>query len=249
MLPEQNPPPNSPERISIKHLFHVLLNALNLDKGIGFTLKSLLLQPASAVHEYLFHNRRRLVHPLRFLFFTTAIAAFINIKFVYSDQTFQEGFFDVKAYGQSSEIDTTEAEQINVLTQKILGGYLDFVNNYQNLLLILFVPISALTSWLFFRRKRLFLGEHLAINSYAVGFQNLLYILIAPLIVIDPAFTILYFVITPLYLLYFYLAVFKAKSFRSVLAALGTILAAYSTYVLFLAFTVVILTIYYVSLS
>ncbi len=252
MKPEENPSSNAPERISVKHIIVVLLNVFNLEKGLGFTLKGLLLQPHAVVKEYLFHDRRRLVHPLRFLLLSTAIAGFLTIQFVYTDPDLQQSFGEGWASRESQKElaegvpqahdDTAKAKA----TKRFLAGYLDFITNYQNLLLIVFVPILSFGSWLIFRQRQLFFGEHLAISSYAVGYQNLLYILIVPLMKVNSDFSILYFIITPIYLVYFYINIFKTGRFQSTLAVIGLVALTYFLYILFLLIISVTLALYYI---
>jgi len=59
--------PNIP-RITWKSLAEHILEQLNLERGLGYTIKALLLKPRPALCEYLFEDRRRMVKPLGFLF-------------------------------------------------------------------------------------------------------------------------------------------------------------------------------------
>jgi hypothetical protein len=236
-------PDNSarPERISVRHMFDVLLSAFNLDRGLGYTLKGLLIHPKKAVNEYLFEDRKRMVHPLRFLFFTTAIAAFLNLQFVMDEAEFTRGAAaGSELYEQDiaeEPFDAEKAEERNRVVQQAMKEYFRFLTDYQNLLLLIFVPIASFSTWVFFRKRKLYYGEHLAMNSYAVGFQNIIYMAIVPFMALNSSIALLYFGLTMLYLLYFYIVVFDAEGGKTVIAALG---AAFASYVLYIAVLIVI---------
>jgi hypothetical protein len=227
---------NKPERISVRHMFDALLSAFNLERGLGYTLKELLIHPKKAVSEYLFEDRKRMVHPLRFLFFTTAIAAFINLQFVMNEEDFTKGatagssMYEQEIADES--LDSAKTEERNRVVQQAMKAYFRFLTDYQNLLLLVFVPIAAFSSWLFFRKRKLYFGEHLALNSYAVGFQNLIYMATLPLLTLHSSFTLVYFGLSMLYLLYFYIVVFDTEGGQPVVAA--AIGASFTSYVLYI---------------
>ena len=236
MTDASNPQDPKPERISVRHMFEVLLSAFNLDRGLGYTLKALLIHPKKAVEEYLFEDRKRMVHPLRFLFLTTAIAAFLNIQYVMNSKDFQEGYLmgtQLYQKGEAVEGDMEleqKQEKLNAVTTALLTEFVDFLANYQNILLLLFVPVAALTSWLFFRKRKWYLGEHLALNGFALGFQNVVYIVIIPFMMVYPSITFVYFAASIAYLIYFYIVVFDRNGDPPVFAAIGTVLTSYIVY-------------------
>ena len=245
-------PDNSsrPERISVRHMFDVLLSAFNLDRGLGYTLKGLLIHPKKAVNEYLYEDRRRMVHPLRFLFFTTAIAAFLNLQFVMNEDEFAKGAAaGSELYDEDiaeEPLDAAKAEERERVVQQAMKEYFRFLTNYQNLLLLIFVPIASFCTWLFFRKRKFYYGEHLAMNSYAVGFQNLIYMAIVPFLALHSSIALLYFGLTMLYLLYFYIVIFEAEGGKAVMASLGAMLSAYFLYVVVLIGVVAALMVYVV---
>lgn len=127
-----------------------------------------------------------------------------------------------------------------------LKEYFRFLTDYQNLLLLIFVPIASFSTWLFFKKRKLYYGEHLAMNSYAVGFQNLIYMAIVPFLSLHSSVTLLYFGLTMLYLLYFYIVIFEAEGGKAVAASLGAMLSGYFLYILVIIGSLVALMFYVV---
>lgn len=211
--PEHQGPLNEPERISVRHMIQVVLSIWNLDKGLLFTLRELSLRPGKAIRDYLFGDRKRYLHPLRFLFLSAALAAFLTTQFVFTVNEFKEGLKvglnvnnpdgQVVAEGDGTVVtmdpeevdaatsDLSKAElngrKIKVSDQEVtekLGAFVaDFYIRYQNLFFLLIVPISALFSSLFFRNNKFYFGEHLAINAFIAANVNVLYIVFIPILI------------------------------------------------------------------
>ena len=59
--------PNSLKRIDGKYIATEIGSVLNLDKGILYTIKELILRPGKAVKEFILEDRKRLVKPILFL--------------------------------------------------------------------------------------------------------------------------------------------------------------------------------------
>jgi len=76
------------ERITFKSLFAFVLSVLNFEKGILFTIKQLIIRPRVVIEEYLKKDRKKLVNPIRFLVFSTALSAFLSIALISSNPEF-----------------------------------------------------------------------------------------------------------------------------------------------------------------
>ncbi len=64
------------KRITLRTIGEEILAQFNLEKGIGYTIKGLLLRPRAVMEEYLFHDRHRLMRPLPFFPFLLDVSAF-----------------------------------------------------------------------------------------------------------------------------------------------------------------------------
>lgn len=232
-------PPDKPKRITLASMGAVLLNAFNLDKGLGYTLKALLLHPGEAIREYLLEDRTRMVHPLRLLLLSTAVAGFLNVQFVLDQVSFKEGFEQgVQFEAPQNEADSAEFNE--KLQQEIFVDILfNFFTKYQNLILLLMVPLYAVMGyWIFYRRK-FFFGEHLALSSFLVSMQNVIFILLVPVVLWSPAGSFLYIFLSLIYACYLYIQFFECRNFRTVLAAIATSFIAMLLYFLVLGIFVI----------
>lgn len=236
-----------PPRVSVQHMMSATLSILNFDRGILYTLREMLLRPGRAMRRYLEADRSKFVHPLRFLFLSAAISAFISTQFVFQSGEFKESFISgveieseegeavadpLNIESESSkEIKSGDESLINDLEkdhegkpeinaeeiQEKVGGYIiDLINRYFSLILILYVPFAALATYLFFRKNMLYMGEHLALNAFLIGFVNVLYIIFVPLAIIFSNTIIIgiYLLVAASYQLIFYIKVFKRKAFK-----------------------------------
>ena len=70
-----------PERITLRKVRSQILEQLNLEKGLGYTIKRFLLRPRQAVEEYLYQNRKIYIKPFSFLLLTSAITTFLILEF------------------------------------------------------------------------------------------------------------------------------------------------------------------------
>ena len=68
------------ERITLKKIFKDVLYALNLEQGMGYTLKRLFVAPRHTIEEYLFEDRSRLTRPFQLIIFLVAIATYLIFR-------------------------------------------------------------------------------------------------------------------------------------------------------------------------
>ncbi len=163
--------PESPnvQRLSMRRIAEQVFQVLNLERGLGYTLKKLALSPGKAMREYLFEDRRHHMKPFQFLLFTVAIATFIS---VWALPQPDELVADLHKNPQWAEM--SEGLQV-ALTWLITN-----MQQYFNVFYLLGLPFTALASYFIFRSARLNYAEHLVINAYIVGFQTIFYIIFLP---------------------------------------------------------------------
>lgn len=220
-------PPVDPtlERISLRSIGGYILESLNLERGLGYTIHKLIVYPYAAIREFLFEDRRRMVKPLTLLLLLVGIATFLSFRFL----------------GLEDEL-TKSPEPI-----ELLPGFLTFspeqvvkitvfLRQYFNLALISALPFLALASWLIFRGQGLNYAEHLVINVYIYCIQTIMVIVWIPLF---PATgyssltAILLTFVVVAYMIYAYKKIFEQSWLHGVLKTLAVYLIGQFLYSFF----------------
>lgn len=164
------PPDLKTERISFKSIGVAILEALNLERGIGFTIKELILRPKEALEDFLFNDRSKYTKPLALLLLTVAIATFISLKILPLDQELIEAVREDDFMQQLPESLRSIFLQIPILLQQ-----------YFNIFFMSSLPAVTLATYLIFQDARLNLAEHFIINIYIFCIQTLIFIVFMPL--------------------------------------------------------------------
>ncbi|MEZ4995782.1 MAG: DUF3667 domain-containing protein [Saprospiraceae bacterium] len=161
---------DTPERITLRKIGEQILEQLNLEKGLGYTVKQFLLRPARAIQEYLYENRKSYTKPFSFLLLTTAVTTFLMVELVIKKSTGGEVFTSSPEWQRLPDLLKPGLKLIGTLTTK-----------YFNLFYLSTLPATVLASYTIFRGKVPFnLAEHLIINTYIFGMQSIFYILYVP---------------------------------------------------------------------
>lgn len=167
----KNTPDIKPDRISFATIGAAILQQLNLEKGIGFTIKALSLRPGPAIKEYLFENRSKYTKPLTLLLLIVAGATFLSLKLLPIDNSLVEAM----------ENDPT----LNFFPEKLQGTIRQlpiFLKKYFNLAFMSSIPAVALSTYFLFKEKGFNLAEHFIINIYIFSIQTIFFIIFMPLL-------------------------------------------------------------------
>ncbi len=165
------PYPQPPERITIRHLLNELLLLANLEKGLGYTIRQLLLRPRAAVREFLYEDRQRMMKPFPMLVLMVTVATFLSLRLLPLGEPLWQDF---KEDGGAGLLSPTVQEGLHLLTVAM--------QKYFNIIFVLSLPGQAIGSYLLFRKSGYNFAEHLVINTYLFCLQTLLYLLILPLL-------------------------------------------------------------------
>lgn len=200
-----------PERITLKKLWLELLEQLNLERGLGYTVKQFLLHPGQAVQQYLYKDRQVFTKPFSFLLLTTAVTTFLMLKFVIAGQN----NFELAGSAEWDKIPDLLKPGVELVT---IG-----IQKYFNLVYLISLPLVALSSYWVFRKKYDFnLAEYLVISTYIFSIQSILYLINIPFFALKST-SVLAVIPSLLLILYFVLAykqIFELKFWWAVLYSL-----------------------------
>ena len=157
-------------RISMKQIFTYLLDVVNLDRGLLFTLKELALKPGPTIREYLRTSiRYRHIKPFSFLMLMSILLTFISVAILDTEISETTAF---EGWGKLNEAD------LNALREQIMT----FFRSYQHLAELLKVPFIAFATYKLFPKVNYNYAEHLVIASYLQGFLLFINFCLLPLL-------------------------------------------------------------------
>lgn len=136
-------------RITFKSfIMHDVMHGIfHLDKGILFTAKQALLRPGQASLDYIAGKRKRYYNVFYLILITIGVMLFVR----HMDKYFANGHEDI----------ANQKVYLNDASRRLD----EFITNKSKYILMLFVPLTALNSFLLFRRARLYLSEHFILSG------------------------------------------------------------------------------------
>ena len=137
---------------SIQMVFN---QVFNLERGILFTLKELIVSPQKVTLDYINGVTIKYFHPFRFLLVFASISAVLNYYFQSIDM--------VKEYFGMVKEDAEDTKKVG-----------DIVNQNLTLIILAAIPIFSFFTKLFYRKRDFNYTEHLIINAYANGLASAL---------------------------------------------------------------------------
>jgi len=143
------------KRLDNRHLYHdIPLSVFNFEKGILFTIKSIIFHPIATIKEYLEGKRTKYYKPLSLLMLLTTIVFFINSYFNPTKKILKSAGIEIK----KRDIEATH-----------------FMQNHPNLFMLFIIPFMAYGFYLAFKKYKNNFAEHF----YIVVFIQIFYLLIA----------------------------------------------------------------------
>ncbi|MGB0526081.1 MAG: DUF3667 domain-containing protein [Flammeovirgaceae bacterium] len=155
------------ERFSVKLLLNAFLKKIfDVETGLWFTTKELMVRPGKVVRDYLHGAQINYTKPVQFFFLTTALV-FIALGFsdLYQQNvtSFEQGFN--YGYGDGKEIPSHVKHYI---------AQISFWIKDIRIFIISSIPIYALLFQWMFRRAKLNYAEHVIFLLYATAQSNLI---------------------------------------------------------------------------
>lgn len=142
------------ERINGHYIIHEIEHVLHFERGILYTIKELITNPAQNIRNYLTENRNRLVKPIIFIIVTSLIYSLCNSFFHFED-----------GYVNYSDDNTKSAT--SAIFKWVQGHY-----GYANIIMGIFI---ALWTKLFFRKHTFNIFEILILLCFVMGMGMLIY--------------------------------------------------------------------------
>ena len=234
------------ERYTLKRFFSIILDAFNLEKGILYTFRMLLIKPGKTIHDYLNGRTKPYFNPLNYLLVAAGIYAVLVLWLNIFDTT-------IDATNELLNMDSVEESEEVIAMQ---SRFMESFKSYINLIPLMMIPFSSLISMLFFRSGKLFYGEHLIINSYLFAQGFYITLLVSPVVIIFPSIKALFGVILALiiisYLAYSFSKIFRRSVLRSIAGSFMVYIAGmllfYLAFLLILIIFVIILKLFGYSL-
>lgn len=215
---ENRDQPELLERISMKMIWRSILQELNLEKGLFYTIVALTIRPGKTIHKYLYVDRNRLIPPLRFLVVFVTLATIATLSFLT-----QEDFFN--AFKQGVETGGGALENMSPKGQEFFSLYMNNLAianlKFFNIYLMLSVPLAALGTLIVYKLRQYNFAEHLVINAYIYSNTTVLYLLMTPLFFIFSYQTVSlwYMIATFPYYCFCCYQVFQPKGWKAILRA------------------------------
>lgn len=192
--------PENPKvaRISIHYIADQLLQVFNLEKGMGYAIKWMLLDPGKAIQEYLYEDRKRMVKPISFLVLVTAVATYLTLTYIFKEDTFLQQLHADPDWEHIPDQFKPVIDQLMLVTQK-----------YFNLAYMNSIPFISLASFWVFKEAGMNWAEHLVLNSYVYCMQTILLILGMPFLLKWPEAGLIFTILLIVYLVYAYCRIFE----------------------------------------
>ncbi|WP_375334436.1 DUF3667 domain-containing protein [Flagellimonas sp. C4] len=145
-------------RITIKNLWVDFLERyFNLDNTFIKTFIHLFSKPEVVIEGYLQGIRRKYLNPISYVGIALTLSGLLMFIMSKSLDSIDFGFL--------------ESEAQSVYQEKLMG----FISDYQALIFILYIPLTAISGWLCFDEKKYNFAERIIIFTYALAHYSLLF--------------------------------------------------------------------------
>lgn len=219
------------KRIDKKYIWDELQYTLfHTNKGFLYSIKKILSNPGKTAREFINGNRVNHYKPILLVFILSGIATFISYKLLKLKEVMND-------YYTQSNINSSQ-----------MGDFMNFLSSYTSIIMLLLIPLFALSTWIAFKKWGHNYYEHLVMNAFILSFYTLISIIfIYPVMFIfrhSPnvfiLITQLSLLIVPLILCWFFKTFYNNKPVKSivlkVLAVTGLTILGYLFFTILIAF-------------
>jgi hypothetical protein len=196
------------KRIDKKYIWdEVQYTLLHTNKGFLYSIKNILKNPGKTAREYIDGNRVNHYKPILLVFVLSGLATFTSYKILNLNEV-------TKTYFEQQHINSTYTSEM-----------MSFMSSYNSLLMLLLVPLFALTTKIAFRKSGNNYYEHVVMNAYILSYYTVVSIFfIYPIMFFfrhspDTFFTIsqLSIFLMPFILVWFFREFYKDKPLKSII--------------------------------
>lgn len=215
------------KRIDRKYIWDELqYTVFHTNKGLLYSVKKILRNPGKTAREYIHGIRINHYKPILLVFVLSGLATFLSFKVL------DVGEIMDKYYTQ------------NHIKSKMMGDLMSFISGYYSVIMLLLVPLFALTTKIAFRKWGQNYYEHIVMNAYILSFYTL-----ATIIIIYPA--MFFFrhkpdvsfelsqtsiLLVPFILIWFFKEFYKGKPLKAILLRVfGALAMAFIGYLVLIA--------------
>lgn len=149
------------KRIDKKYIWDELqYTVFHTNKGLLYSVKKILKNPGYTAKEFIDGNRVNHYKPILLVFVLSGLSTFISFKILNLKDIFS------KLYANQN------------LDSPFMADFLSFQASYNSILMLLFIPLFALTTKIAFRKWGHNYYEHVVMNAYILSFYTLISIII-----------------------------------------------------------------------
>jgi hypothetical protein len=214
------------KRFTLKGILydHIVLPFAENKKSLPKTIKLLSIRPGSSIREYLEGNRASLYASDKFLLLVGTITTLL---------TFRYHFFASEFTSTDTPANHAALTFLGLLDKKeFLNQFFLYAEQYATLLNIIAIPVFAIFSYLFFRKKGYTFGENLILNTYITAQQLFCLLLLVPFLEIFPdskyVLISVYSLFIALYNALVYVQFFKAVTIGGIVKSFVIVAFAYA---------------------
>ncbi|WP_163322176.1 DUF3667 domain-containing protein [Draconibacterium mangrovi] len=220
------------KRFTLKGFLSVVGVALNLERGFFFTLIWMFRNPGKVIDDYLNGRTKPYLNPLNYLLIIFGIYAFMILSFNIYDSSIETTSHFLGTDQRSTSPETLEFQK----------RYMELARKYINLIPLIMIPLASLFSKWYYRRKQLYYGEHLIINTFIFAQIFAVSIILSVIMIAAPRLLAIYPLLSAglsaSYFTYSYYRYFGKSVFNAFLGAMVMYLGGFI--LLLLIFTIVL---------
>ena len=214
------------KKIDKKYIWDELqYTVFHTNKGLLYSIKNILKNPGKTSKEFIDGNRVNHYKPILLVFVLSGIATFISFKILNLKEV-------MSAYFSQQHINSN-----------FMSDLISFMSSYNSILMLLYIPLFAITTKIAFRKWGHNYYEHIVMNAYILSFYTLISIIfVYPIMFFFRHSPTAFYNITqfsillvPVILVLFFKEFYKDKPLKSIIIkVLGVLGLAILGYIIFL---------------
>ena len=202
------------KRFTVKGIFAVVGNALNLERGFLYTMVWMFRNPGKVIDDYLNGKTKPYINPLNFILIIGGAFAFLVLSL---------GIFDT-SIETSNQLLENNQRAVSAEALEFQKRWIEFIRKYINLIPLILIPFASIFSKWYYRKKKLYYGEHLILNSFVFGQYIVISIILALTTIIIPGllaiFPLVSACLTAVYFTYAYYRYFRGSVINAFFGAI-----------------------------